>query len=55
MIISMGYRIIIDITSEEFLKRVSKVGPGSEFSYRCKFDPVPSSELKKKRSVKKKK
>jgi hypothetical protein len=41
------------IQSKEFLKKVSKVGEGSEFSYRSKFDPVPSSELKKSRSPKK--
>ena len=34
------------ILSEEFLERVSKVGEGSEFSYRSRFDPVPSSALK---------
>lgn len=43
------------ITTKEFQKKVSKVGPGSEFSYRSKFDPVPSSELKKKKSSSKKK
>ncbi|MCL2890625.1 MAG: hypothetical protein FWF40_01885 [Methanomassiliicoccaceae archaeon] len=43
------------ILSKEFQKKVSKVGEGSEFSYRSKFDPVPSSELKKPRSCKKKK
>jgi len=35
------------IQSKEFRKKMSKVGPESEFSYRSKFDPVPSSELKK--------
>jgi hypothetical protein len=42
------------ILSKEFLRKVSKVGPDSEFSYRSKFDPVPSSELKKRRSNNKK-
>lgn len=43
------------ILSKEFQKKVSKVGEGSEFSYRSKFDPVPSSDLKKARSVNEKK
>jgi len=43
------------ISSKEFQRRVSKVGEGSEFSYRSKFDPVPSSELKKTRPANKKK
>jgi len=42
------------IQSEEFRKKVAKVGPNSEFSYRSKFDPVPSSELKKSRPRNKK-
>jgi len=42
------------IMTEEFRKKALEVGPGSEFSYRSKFDPVPSSELKKKRTSKKK-
>jgi hypothetical protein len=42
------------LLSKEMQKKVSKVGPGSEFSYRCKFDPVPSSELKKTKRSKKK-
>ncbi|MCL2712896.1 MAG: hypothetical protein FWD37_06480 [Methanomassiliicoccaceae archaeon] len=41
------------ILSEEFRRKVSKVGKGSEFSYRSKFDPVPSSALKKTRSANK--
>ncbi|MDR2698759.1 MAG: hypothetical protein LBB30_03670 [Candidatus Methanoplasma sp.] len=43
------------ILSKEFQRKVSKVGEGSDFSYRSKFDPVPSSALKKKRSSGKKK
>ena len=43
------------IMSEEFDKKMSKVGKDSEFYYRSKYDPVPSSELKKKRSCNKKK
>jgi hypothetical protein len=35
------------IRSKEFLKKVSKVGEGAPFAYRSKFDPVPSSALKK--------
>ena len=35
------------IHSKEFMKKVSKVGEGSDFAYRSKFDPVSSSELKK--------
>ena len=42
------------IQSKEFQKKAAKVGEGSEFSYRSKFDPVSSSELKKNRSDKKK-
>jgi len=42
------------IHSEEFQKKVSKVGPDSDFSYRSKFDPVPSSELKRKTQTAKK-
>jgi hypothetical protein len=42
------------ILSKEFQRKVAKVGEGSEFSYRSKFDPVPSSDLKKTRSVNKK-
>jgi hypothetical protein len=42
------------IQSKEFLRKVSKVGPESEFSYRSKYDPVPSSELKKSKSGNKK-
>ncbi len=42
------------ILSEEFMKKVAKVGKGSDFAYRSKFDPVSSSELKKKTGNKKK-
>ena len=42
------------IHSKEFMKKVSKVGKDSEFAYRSKFDPVSSSELKKKRRTAKK-
>ena len=42
------------IHSKEFQRKVAKVGPDSEFSYRSKFDPVPSSELKKSRPSNKK-
>jgi hypothetical protein len=42
------------IGSKEFMRKVSKVGEGSDFAYRSKFDPVPSSDLKKsKQTVKK--
>jgi len=34
------------LSSEEFQKKVATVGKGSAFSYRSKFDPVPSSALK---------
>jgi hypothetical protein len=37
------------ILSEEFLKKVSKVGKGSKFAYRGKFDPVTISDIKKSR------
>ena len=43
------------IQSKEFQKELSKVGENSEFYYRSIFDPVPSSELKKKRPSNKKK
>jgi|GEM_PF-1690343 len=43
------------ILSKEFQRKVSKVGKGSEFSYRSKFDPVPSSDLKKTRTASKNK
>ncbi|MCL2142975.1 MAG: hypothetical protein FWH44_01770 [Methanomassiliicoccaceae archaeon] len=42
------------IGSKEFLKKVSKVGEGSDFAYRSKFDPVSSSELKKRKPCNKK-
>jgi len=42
------------IESKEFMKKVSKVGEGSDFAYRSKFDPVPSSDLKKSRRTIKK-
>ena len=32
--------------SKEYQEGVKKVGPGSVFHYRSKFDPVPSSESK---------
>ena len=41
-----GYIMESYILSEEFLEKMSKVGEGSKFSYRSKFDPVPSSALK---------
>ncbi len=41
------------IMTKEFDRKASRVGPGCEFSYRSKFDPVPSSELKKKSRKKK--
>ena len=43
------------IMTKEFQKKASKVGEGSDFAYRSKFDPVPSSDLKKNRSCDKKK
>jgi len=43
------------ILSKEFQRKVSMVGERSEFSYRSKFDPVPSSELKETESGNKKK
>ena len=39
---SMGSYIL----SEEFIEKASKVGKDSEFTYRSKFDPAPSSSLK---------
>jgi hypothetical protein len=35
------------IRSKEFIRKVSKVGEGAPYAYRSKFDPVPSSALKK--------
>jgi len=43
------------IMSKEFQKKMSKVGENSDFYYRSKYDPVPSSDLKKKRVCDKKK
>jgi len=43
------------IHSKEFMEKVSKVGPDSDFAYRSIFDPVPSSELKENSSFNKKK
>ncbi|MDR0778475.1 MAG: hypothetical protein LBE48_03440 [Methanomassiliicoccaceae archaeon] len=42
------------IDSKEFQRKMSKVGENSEFYYRSKYDPVSSSELKKKKASKKK-
>ena len=42
------------IHSKEFMRKVSKVGENSDFTYRSKFDPVSSSELKKRRPTVKK-
>jgi hypothetical protein len=43
------------LSTKEFQEKVSNVGEGSQFSYRSKFDPVPTSALKKEKSSKKKK
>ncbi len=35
------------LDSEKFKEGVKKVGPGSKFWYRCRYDPVPTSAVKK--------
>jgi len=35
------------ISSSEFRKDVKKMSASSDYKYRSKFDPVPSSALKK--------
>jgi len=40
------------IASDKFQKEVENVGPDSDYSYRSRYDPVSSSELKKQKKQK---